>query len=81
MSPDNLSAGEISNPQTRVGCFGFRNSNAEQSVGFFKARYFVVRTNNASGDQWTTNDYLVAFTDEAAGSSGNSVKIVAWKLQ
>jgi len=81
MSPDNFSAGEISNPQNNFACFGIgATAQPEETLGFRPTLYFVVRTNGASGTQWTSNDYLVAFTNERDASL-NTAKIVAWKLQ
>ena len=80
-SPDNFPSGEISNPQNNIACLGISPvAQPEPSLGFWRTKYFVVRTTGASGNQWTANDYLVAFADESDGT-GNTAKIVAWKLQ
>jgi len=45
-------------------------------------RYIMVRTNNASGATWTSNDYLVLFGNETTtgGAGGNrTIKITVWK--
>ncbi|MCL2260393.1 MAG: hypothetical protein FWC15_03455 [Fibromonadales bacterium] len=44
--------------------------------------YYMIRTNNASGGAWTTNDYLMAIPDQAPAQSGSNraIKIVAWRV-
>lgn len=64
--------------------FVFVPSAAETSLDYDPGIYYVIRTNNSSGELWTTNDYLMAIPDEIPkqGTGNNrTIKIAAWKIQ
>ncbi|MCL2281981.1 MAG: hypothetical protein FWC26_01525, partial [Fibromonadales bacterium] len=72
----------ITSPQS-TSAFTFRVSNSgETEIQYPSDTYIMVRTNGASGGEWTSNDYLVA-TYGAPTMVGNNrtIKVSVWKIQ